>query len=86
MAYVTPSVTMGSLKNVSQFGPAVWPAIADKYTNISYFYRFLLPEKRALNSNPCVISSDPPYKDDVVDTVVFIQIILRVFPAVEMRK
>ena len=43
VAYVTIRVTMGSLKNVSQFGPAVWPAIADKYTNISYFYRFLLP-------------------------------------------
>ena len=25
---------MGSLKNVSPFGPAVWPVIANIYTNI----------------------------------------------------
>ena len=32
LAVVTPRVPMGSLKKFSQFGPAVWPAIADIYT------------------------------------------------------
>ena len=27
--YVTPKVAMGSLKQISQFGPAVWQAAAD---------------------------------------------------------
>ena len=29
LAYVHPGVPMSSLKNVSQFGPAVWPEIAN---------------------------------------------------------
>ena len=33
LTYVTFWVLKGSLKN-SQFGPAVWPAIANIYTNI----------------------------------------------------
>ena len=33
LAFVTPGGTMGSLKKFSQFGPAVWPAIANIYTS-----------------------------------------------------
>jgi len=30
-AFVTPWVAMSSLKNVSKFGPAVWPAITKRF-------------------------------------------------------
>ena len=45
LAYVTPMVSIGSLKNVIQFGPAVWPAIANIYTNIQIYINANMSEE-----------------------------------------
>ena len=34
-----PRAPMGALKNVSPFGPAVWPAIGKIYTNVLFLYK-----------------------------------------------
>ena len=36
LAFVTPGAPMGSLKKFSPFGPAVWPAIGNIYTNVLF--------------------------------------------------
>ena len=34
----TPVIPLGSLKNISPFGPAVLPAIGNIYTNVLFYH------------------------------------------------
>jgi len=36
--YGSPGIPLGSLKNVSPFGPAVRPSIGKIYTNVLFYY------------------------------------------------
>ena len=38
LAYVIPGIPLGSLKKFSPFGPVVWPALGNKYTNVIFYY------------------------------------------------
>ena len=54
LAYVTPGV----LKGFSQFGPAVWAAIANIFTNIyKYEQRALLYRKKIIEPVHCSVNA-----------------------------